>query len=343
MSATCSTYAQTNTVLFDFESDVVPDWRTFGTPGTVVIGLSPTNSGPGDAHSGSNALTFTHNQAAVFGGVRTVNSSVLPVTDFSPFTKISYWVKSSTANTSNDVAIEIREGPSQDTWQQKSRSMILGPYQRVEVDLLSADFVQTDPVVDRDDNVLDLGDIDAVNVVFFPNPPVNNPDVVSYFVDDVELLTNAIPTTLTVSPLSVDFGTLMPKSDDRRFQTPPLRCEFSVAAAAWRIEVSSVNANDVEGMVSPDGTNTMSEFKFHQSNFGPGDEEEDANWRGTEMNMFDDASFKRIFASTNSFKSTLGSSLSQDTSPIDFTFAVEAAGVFATNYSADVLIELVVE
>ena len=336
MTAAFSTYAQTNTVLFDFESDVAVDWRTFGTQGTVVIGLFPTNSGPSDAHSGTNALTFTHNQAAEFGGVRTVNSSVLPLTDFSSFTKISYWVKSSTANTSNDVAIEMREGPSQDTWQQKSRSMISGTYQRVEVNLQSSEFVQTDPVGDRDDDVLDLGDIDAVIVVFFPNEPFNDPDVVSYFIDDVELLTNVIPTTLSVSPSSIDFGELMPKIDDRRFQTPPMTCDYSVAADTWRIEVSSVNPNNIGGMVQPDGTNTMPEFKFHQDNFGPDNEKDITNWTNV---------FKHILPSTNSFKSTLTSSEpNQDTPPpFDFTFAIDATNSFATNYSTNVLIELMVE
>ena len=166
-----------------------------------------------------------------------------------------------------------------------------------------------------------------------------NDDAGVVYYDDAELLTNAIPTSLTVSPSSVDFGTLMPGSENRRFQTPPLTCDYSVASETWSIEVSSVNPNDIEGMVAPDGVTTMSEFKFWQENFGPGDEEVNTNWTGAT------ASFKRIFSSTNTFKSTLASSEpNRDTPPpFDFTLAVEAAGAFATNYSADVLFELIVE
>jgi len=152
--------------------------------------------------------------------------------------------------------------------------------------------------------------------------------------------------TISVTPNSIDFGVLMPSIGDRRFLTSALTCEFFVATSPWSIEVSTINPNDVEGMVSPAG-DTMPEFKFHQANFGainPGDEEDDNIWKG-DLNAMPpiDPLFKRIFSSTNTFKSTLGSSASQDASPIEFTFAVEAIGVVATNYSADVLFEFAVE
>jgi len=150
---------------------------------------------------------------------------------------------------------------------------------------------------------------------------------------------------ITVSPATIDFGMLSPSAGDHRFKTSALTGEFFAATAPWRITVYTTNDNGVVGMVSPGGADIMPQFKFNQANFGSDDEDNDENWASA-IN----ATFKGIFdvntIDTNTmavFRSTLARSDEGDTSPIEFKFAIDAGGVVATNYSADVVFELEID
>ena len=334
-----TTQAQTTSVLFNMESGV-GDWTAFGAGAPVVEA-----SLPGDAHTGSGALKFSHNQdQAVFGGV--ANASNVPVTNWLAFDKITYWVKSSLVNNSNEVAIEIRETASQELWKQRVRTTITSSYQKVELDLLG--FVDSgfDVSAGGDDFSLDVSDIDKVNFVFFPMAPTN-PSSVAYFIDDVELLSTApLPTTLSVSPSTLNFGSLSPAPGAFRFSSTTLTCTYSTAATAWHIEVYTTNALDEAGLVSPDSH--FIPLKVHQPVYGGGSTNPyappnpniETNWT-TASAVFRFVSDPAATGGTNTF--FVDSSISPNTDTTPFSFAVDAGGAYKTNYTGAVFFEFIIE
>ncbi len=146
---------------------------------------------------------------------------------------------------------------------------------------------------------------------------------------------------LNIEPASVAFGTVNPSPAVHRFKSNVLTCEYYAANAPWSIAVTTANTNDLVGLVGRSGTNFYTlPFKFWQANFGGGsnpDPNVQTNWTGA------NPCFKWVFDNGTTPAMTLGSSASQDNSPIPFLFAIDAEAAFKTNYSSTVTLELVIE
>lgn len=146
---------------------------------------------------------------------------------------------------------------------------------------------------------------------------------------------------LTVLPSAVSFGTVNPSPTIRRFKSNILTCEFYAANAPWSIAVTTTNVNDLVGLVGKVGANNVTlPMKFWQANFGGGsnpDPNIQTNWTGASP------CFKWVFDNGTLPAMTLGSSASEDASPIPFAFAIDAEGAYKTNYSSTVTFELKIE
>ncbi len=146
---------------------------------------------------------------------------------------------------------------------------------------------------------------------------------------------------LTVSPSTVNFGTVNPSPAIHRFKSNVLTCEFYAANAPWSVTVVTTNVNDLGGLVGRVGANNYTlPLKFWQANFGGGsnpDPNVSSNWTGASP------CFKWIFDEGTLPAMTLGTSASQDGSPIPFVFALDAEGAYKTNYSSSVTFELRIE
>jgi hypothetical protein len=145
---------------------------------------------------------------------------------------------------------------------------------------------------------------------------------------------------LTVLPSAVNFGTVNASPTIRRFKSNIVTCGFYAPNAPWSIAVTTTNVNDLVGLVARVGASyTAMPMKFWQANFGGvnPDPNVQTNWTGAAP------CFKWIFDDGTLPAMTLGSSASQDTSPIPFAFAVDAEGAYRTNYASTVTFELRIE
>ncbi len=334
------------TTLFEFESINDADvWSVFGG-GTS----NPVKSIFAEGANGtSRSLEFKHVQSAAFGGLHYKNSSEsggvdLPVTDWSLFNTISYWVKTTDVSTDNTVEIEIAELGGE-IWKQSVPTTITNSFQKIEVNLFKGHFIVSD-FRGQDGVALDLSQIEFINFVFRPDPIDNG--LTSYRVDEIILADNALTPTLAVSVSTVDFnGPLVATSTDHRFSSDIISLDYNAPSNTWELRVYTSNTNDAVGLVNSNGSTIPLKIDLGADD----DPEIDSAWapvNGDESNLkffnvFDDST---VNDSGNPVYTTVVSSANSDSNlnnNFQVSFAIDLAGATTTTYSSNVTFELFIE
>ncbi|NKB22797.1 MAG: hypothetical protein GKR87_16740 [Kiritimatiellae bacterium] len=333
-----TTLGQGTNILDDFESGIA-EWTTFGTA-IFQNGIQST----GDASSGLNAMSVLqfigfYNTDGQFGGVQNSN---LSITNWSTYDQLSVAVKSDAATDKSGIVAELGfvEASGQ-SWGMRTPITITTSYQNVSADLVANiptgfEITEHEVLPPTTNFVMELENITRVNVIFKRIAP-RDPAVftVNHFIDDLALISNPMPTTLSLNSSSLDFGRLAPSPAKFRFNSPKVTCSYFTEEPAWHINVVTTNSLNKPALVSNGGDFIL--LKFQTANFGGGSNpnpNDEASWAGF-FKFVSDGTFDSILASP-----TIQSPNSDD---LDLTFAVDAWGAAQTTYQGAVTFEFVIE
>ena len=323
-------FAETN-VLFDFESGDVSNWTLWSWP--------PDNSRHASTvapHGGSYALGFGQWAEAQWGGV---SNDSPPVTDWSDYENICYWVRAGKVHTGDWVKLRLMES-SGERWSQMNETFITNVYQRVDRQLLS-NYQSTNGFWLADGGginwQLDLTNIVAVEFIF-RRPVEGDTTATNYFIDDIQLWSPPAFAQLSVTPGAAGLGTIEPSPSNRRFATTnAVAVNYAVSGYdSWSIELYSTNNGGVAGLVGVDLTQYVLPLRCWWGEAGatPPDPEIDMIWTSFWAYVTDES---------DTWHPTLTDHAGPLGSGFEVHFATDPSGAYTQAYAAPVVIELVVE
>lgn len=332
-------------VLYDFNTDL-EEFKLFGETGSPSLTYSPTG---GIADSG--AMEYDLGQAASFGGM--FNNTNMPITDWSTYNTISFYVKADTFVAGNKIRIQFTES-SGEVWKQEVSFEPTTTFEKVEVNLVSSLGPALDgfAVEEGDDFSLDLSNITQITFVVEPSGSIP-PDHVTYLIDDIELNTIVTGAAISISPDSVSFGnSLIASVLDHRFSSDVVTVNYATPiGSTWEIRLYTNRDDAIEGLVATDNiTAPTVPLKF---DVDADDDPEDDNAFGFPGSPPEELRFFFVLddgtedAQGSPFFSKLASSSGGDPSSNSsklVNFAIDAAGAIAnTTYSTEVVFELYIE
>ena len=339
-------------VLYDFNTNL-EGFTRFGEVGTPSLAHSLT-----EGTQGSGAMIYSLGQGARFGGV--FNSTNIPITDWSSFDTISFYVKADNAVAGNQIRIQFKESNGE-VWKQEKSFEPKTTFEKVEIKLVSSLGDATDDgfVVEvPGDNEkggesfsLDLDEITKVIFVVIPNGSTP-PDRVTYYIDTIELNEVDISVSLSISEDAINFGgPLVASVSNHRFSSDVLTVDYATPiGSTWEIRLYTTRDDGIEGLVATSGTSTSTiPLKFDpdadddpedDSAFGfPGSSPEDLRFFFVLDDGTEDAQGLPFFSKLAS--SSGGDPSSNDSKLVNF--AIDASGAIAnTTYSTEVTFELYV-
>lgn len=329
-------------VLYDFNTDL-EGFKLFGDTGSPSLIYSSTG---GIADSG--AIEYNLGQAASFGGM--FNNTNMPITDWSTYNTISFYVKADTFVVGNKIRIQFTESGGE-VWKQEMSFEPTTTFEKVEINLVSSLGPASDGFVveEGDDFSLDLGNITQVTFVVVPIGSTP-PDQVTYLIDNIELNTIGTEAAISISTDSVSFGnSLIASASDHRFSSDVVTVDYAAPiGSAWEIRLYTTRNDELEGLVAVDNTSVPTiPLKF---DVDADDDPEDDIVFGFPGSPPEELRFFFVLddgtedAQGSPFFSKLASSSGGDPSSNSnklVNFAIDAAGAIAnTAYSTEVTFEL---
>jgi hypothetical protein len=349
-------------ILYDFDEDL-DGFQIFGATGSPTLTHTINN---GLENSGS--IQYSLDQSASSGGL--FNNTNVPISDWSAYDNIFFYVKADSFVSGNTIKIEFEES-SGEVWGQETPIEPTTDFQEISINLVSSLGPLTDGfevVFNAGDNfMLDLDDIVKVNLV------VNHggstpPDRVTYTIDEIGLRLIDVQPTLVIDVGDIDFnGPISADASDFRFSSDTFSVNYATPIGSdWEIRVYTSNPANALGLIGVNSNNEpiLDENGQPESRIllkvDPGadnDEDNDVQWSGLKNPDFDpdqeeDKDSNPRFITESSFlvvrdivntAYTLIASSSDGSEPVDdypVNFAIEAAGAVQGKYATEVTFEL---
>ncbi|NKB23114.1 MAG: hypothetical protein GKR87_01715 [Kiritimatiellae bacterium] len=352
-SSTSTLPALPSNILYNFEP---PFWnqgfKKFSLGATIDLTQDPNNLYDGGVVS-TQALEASFILSNTTVGV--FNDCRVPISDWSSYNQITYWIKKGSGSSGEDsnatVRLKVREGSGEAWWQTTPTELAVQAYEQVQLDFLS-EFSYSESF---DNGVFDLTNITEVTFVFeqFPRE-TDSEKVKTYYIDDIELTTNRLPpppTTLSIEPSSIDFGgNLIASPGNSRFNTLMATATWATVYAGWQIEFYTTNNSHFPVIENSGSSGGSMLWKLTQPNFGgwstntptvPPDPNNQSDWTNFYAFIFNPTN-DGAGPGSDGFKSLFGiQSNSPQVHTVPFVIGVEAIGAPTGDYSGTVFFDFV--